>query len=435
MAVEFAEMPIKDGICGCYDVADYNGDGVWINRFGNLPLLVSNTVYVDNKAVVFPVTNGYGYVADDIGNNFTVYAIVKADTPTTFNGTSWGIAVCGSDYSYRVFAGQNTDDNSWDFYTPYSVGKSVSASEWHVIALSVNNGLQSFYVDGDIVLSSAEIIDYDTKGLYINTGAYNGDAPNGDEICSAQMYLKYIGYAKSNHSAAQIKRNTDWLLVQYGFKDAPADGKMAGADAAAIAWCIAHNLEQEQSLEAQKKAYRQGVSRGGEGVTEPWDTEDSDIEFDVDEDGNGNDPAFIDFDKGVKLMYANPDDPTDTVTVRFWLDHSEDGDVVKNGIYRYTGNGKPTLTLTYSDGTEISDSMGTYHVETNIYGNESNVYPRHIMGYRIEMDDSNVWVHAHIATPNDSFWTYEGNYLHVPIVTVPEGYKYAGAKNYDSTAT
>ena len=50
---------------------------------------------------------------------------------------------------------------------------------------------------------------------------------------------------------------------------------------AAIAWCIARNLEQSQSIVMQQKAYRKGVKNGDENVvevfTEPIDGDGFDL--------------------------------------------------------------------------------------------------------------------------------------------------------------
>lgn len=255
-----------------------------------------------------------------------------------------------------------------------------------------------------------ELINVDTETLLLKTSYDEGTG-------------EIFGYTDRNDEAVYVGGT------------AVSDAMSGNADIAAIAWVLAKNMEQAESFNKQKKAYREGLSKG-EGVVEEWeDTESTEIEFDVDKDGNGNDPAFIDFDKGVQLMYTNPNDPTDTVTVRFWLDHSNDGDYFANGTYRFTRKGTPTLTMTKSDGTVINSTMGMDHVRTNKYGYDETSYPRYITNYRIRTNGKSVWVHAHVVHPNGSFWSSDGNYFAIPTVTIPDGYEYAGAKNYDSTET
>lgn len=440
MAVNFAEMPVTDGFRGCYDYNNFDGaECVNLYDSSGLPLnIVGGTV--QDGSIYLPQTTGHGYVIDDIGNNFTVYAIVKGDTTTDFSGTSWGVAVCGTSSTYRVFCGQTTSTNLWAFFSPSSVGTAVSASDWHVIAYSVNNGLQALYIDGALILSSSTAKDFSADGLYINTGAYNGAVPDSSQKCSAPMYLKFIGYAVDNHSAAQIKFNSDWLLVQYGFMSAPLDSKMSGADAAAIAWVIARNLEQTASLTAQKRAYRKGIKKGSDGeaeIDETWETPDSTIDLPVDEDGVVNEDDYIDLNKGIQLMYANPDDPTDTCTVKIYMDHTNDLD---KGSYGHKG--RLRVMVIYNDGSEgdsgaflYTGGYVVYHLEWNT---ANSGYPRYFTKYQLIATNSTVRVRGYRVHPNQEAWTTGaggiGNIVN-PSVNIPDGYVYVGAKNYDSTAT
>ena len=113
-------LPFSDGLTHYYDYKDYVSSATeWANKSSGGNLIVTGGSIDDmNKCVKLPQSTGYAYCPYNIGNNCTVYAIVKGDIPTGFSGTTWGIAICGADSSYRVFCGQHTSDNTWKFYTP-----------------------------------------------------------------------------------------------------------------------------------------------------------------------------------------------------------------------------------------------------------------------------------------------------------------------------
>lgn len=429
MAVNFEEMPVLDGFQGCYDYTNYSGGEVWGNQYGSGADFTLYDAEVGENYVFFPQKKGRGYIPENIGNNFTFYAIVKTDAATHFSGACWGIAMCGESSSYRVWAGYSTSSNLYCLGNGNGYPNAAeTGSDWHCIAVSANNGQQCLYVDGKLAVGTDIARDYAITGFYINTGKYNGAVPSADTY-SLNMYLKYIGYATENHSAAQIKLNTDWLLIQYGFKNAPLDSKMSGADAAAIAWCMKYNIEQTKNIKAQIKAYRKGLSKGA-GVFEPWETDDTEIEFDVGEDEKGaSDVGYVDFKNGVQLGYVNPDDPTDTVTVRIFLDHSLDE---YNGWDVY---GLMTVIVYDKNGNEISTSrMG--------YGNGAHPYTWHketystFTGYQINAYDgggsvSGYYINTHTGI---EYWTTKSTYVSSPYWDCGN-YVYAGAQSYDTTAS
>lgn len=241
-----------------------------------------------------------------------------------------------------------------------------------------------------------------------------------------------LGYTDRNDAAVYIGGG------------AVSNSMSGNADIGAIVWVLCKNQEQAESFEKQKKAYRQGLSEG-EGVTEEWDTEDDTIEFDVDEDGNGTDPALIDFDKGIQLNFVNPDDPTDTITVRFRLDHSEDGDYSNLRGYVKTVSGKPVLESYDSTGTLLSqtyfieriDYTPFYHTQYHKNGWNPNGLPTYVTKYRIKVTNGTVYAQAYVIKPTTEAWTNGASTtvnIAIPSITIPDGYVYTGAKNYDSTA-
>ena len=218
---DFTQLPVKDGFKGCFDYTNYNGGSIWTNQYTNgsrINFNMSNAVKSDG-CILFPETLGLGYLIDDIGDNFTVYAIIKGDKSTSAvsNSSCWTIATFGADSSHRVYAGQFSDDNTYTFWSPTITKTNESASEWHVISYSVNNTEQKFYIDGELIVSTNTLTNFSVDSLCINTAAYNGAIPTV-VTNSANVYLKYIGYATNNHSETQIQQNSDWLLEHYGLK-------------------------------------------------------------------------------------------------------------------------------------------------------------------------------------------------------------------------
>lgn len=75
-----------------------------------------------------------------------------------------------------------------------------------------------------------------------------------------------------------------------------------GASSAAVAWVMARNMEQSESLAQQKKAYRKGVGDYSDKVvTEEWETTDTTLDIIPD----GSLPALTDMEQGYTVHYDN----------------------------------------------------------------------------------------------------------------------------------
>ena len=172
---------------------------------------------------------------------------------------------------------------------------------------------------------------------------------------SLNMYVKYIGYATDNHSAMQIKRNSDWLLVQYGFKAVPLNSEMSGADAAAIAWCIARNMEQSSGLEMQKKLFKKGLKQGVEGgadITEEYEQDTPNLDMSTDGDGGISEPFIGNLTDAIYYT-----DPTGAYVKMYldmsWTETSASGEDHKEGrvVYEAYDNNGVLIDSTWTIGT------------------------------------------------------------------------------------
>lgn len=434
---DFAKLPVKDGFQGCFDYTNYNDGDTWINQYlGGSELNFTMINAIKNEGyILFPQMSGYAYLISDIGDNFTVYAIIKGDksTSASSSNTCWTITTFGANSSYRVYVGQDGGTNKYNFWSPTGSSTNVSASEWHIIAYSVNNTVQKFYVDGELIKSVGTSRNFSVDNLCINTGSYNGAIP-GIVQHSANVYVKYIGYATNNHSDIQIKQNSDWLLEQYGLKIPEKNSRLAGTDAVAIAYAIARNQESAETLRQLKKAYQEGML-DGDGDTKPLPFETTDPTPIIETDPNGgdygqtDDGTVINLSKGIMAIYEKPDDPTDTVTVKIIMKHDEDTSnrygYIYVEIYDNTGKelgGVPQHRFLTFQGNKV------YHLE-NAYVSGS---------YRIECftkyvchfsNGSGYISGFYVIDNDDGHWTGGSSFISNPQWSIPSGYVYVGCKN------
>lgn len=283
----FKQLPIKDGFKGCFDYTNYDGGDTWLNQYADgsgINFNMSNAVKSDG-CILFPELQGMCYLIDDIGNNFTLYSIFKCDyskSADTANYYVWLMSALGANANYRMYLYQV------DLHTfgVMNVSKKTNVSsinfyDYCVTAISVCNGQQKVYVNGELVYTGTTNIDYsiDEIGVNLNASGYGGAVPTISQYNTANVYVKYIGYATSNHNEIQIQQNSDWLLEQYGLKIPEKHIRLAGTDTVAIAYAIARNQDSVKSLQEIKKAYCDGIKEG-------IDAYEDKISIDTGEDNN-----------------------------------------------------------------------------------------------------------------------------------------------------
>lgn len=307
---DFTQLPVKEGFKGCFDYTNYNGGNTWINQYADgsgINFNMSNAVKNDGY-ILFPETLGLGYLIDDIGNNFTLYSIFKCDysaTAVSASAWAWLIAALGASSAYRIYLGE--DKNSFGVIN-CSKANTISANfrDYYITAISVCNGQQNVYVNGELVYTGTTTINYsiDEIGVNLNASGYGGAVPTISNN-TANVYVKYIGYATNNHSEVQIQENSNWLLEQYGLKLPEKDSRLAGTDAVAIAYAIARNQESAAALQEIKKAYRDGTLNGDDENTSEEYTEDGSQPIGIDQDPTNPNPDKKPTSPGITDMSEN----------------------------------------------------------------------------------------------------------------------------------
>ena len=285
---DFTQLPVKDGFKGCFDYTNYNGGDTWLNQYADgsgINFNMSNAVKNEGY-ILFPELQGMCYLIDDIGDNFTLYSILKCDhsnSAQTAKYLVWLISALGASVNYRIYLYQ--DPVATDYFGVLSGSgngnnqvnfNNVNFYDYCVAAISVCNGQQKVYINGELKWTGTNKINYsiDEIGVNLNASGYGGAIPTISSNNTANVYVKYIGYATNNHSEVQIQQNSDWLLEQYGLKIPDKDSRLAGTDAVAIAYAIARNQESAAALQDMKKAYQQGMLNGNGDTTPDYENDD-----------------------------------------------------------------------------------------------------------------------------------------------------------------
>ena len=216
---DFTQLPVKDGFKGCFDYTNYNGGNIWTNQYTNgsrINFNMSNAVKSD-RCVLFPEKIGLGYLIDDIGNNFTLYSIFKCDhsnSAQTARFLVWLVSALGANVNYRMYLYQ--DPGPTDYFGVLSGSgdnnnqanfNNVNFYDYCVAAISVCNGQQKVYINGELKWTGTNMINYsiDEIGINLNASGYGGAVPTINNNNTANVYVKYIGYATNNHNEAQIQ--------------------------------------------------------------------------------------------------------------------------------------------------------------------------------------------------------------------------------------
>lgn len=214
---DFTQLPVKDSFKGCFDYTNYNGGNIWTNQYTNgsrINFNISNAVKSDG-CILFPEALGLGYLIDDIGNNFTLYSIFKCDfseTAKAANKLVWLISALGASIDYRMYLYEEITANTFGVLSGSGDGnnqvnfKDVNFYDYCVIAISVCNGQQKVYINGELKWTGVNAINYsiDEIGINLNSSGYGGAVPTIKNN-TANVYVKYIGYATNNHNEIQIQ--------------------------------------------------------------------------------------------------------------------------------------------------------------------------------------------------------------------------------------
>ena len=140
---------------------------------------------------------------------------------------------------------------------------------------------------------------YDASGVVLLVTDYNAD--NG----------AILGYTDGS---GEVVHTAEWRSEYESVVT-----QSQGASSAAVAWCVARNLEQSASLIEEKQAYKDGLKIGVEGgadITEEYTKDGNGISLTTDGDGGVSEPFIGNLTDGIYCVAA------DGSYVRMWVDMS-----------------------------------------------------------------------------------------------------------------
>ena len=345
--VNFLDMPFNYGLKYAFDCNTYLSGDVWENFTGGTNATLKGTSKAVDGSLFMPKTTGYGYwMVNDNYEDSTKYIICKAtNTPS-------------DDYFYDIFSERGasmlyTTDihvhGSKSCFAMYANGKAVDTgilpNNYHIIAAVKSGTVATIYVDGVQYGELTNCTKFIPTNYGLNTGESTGKTPTSGW---QDVYIRCALVCGFAHSPHEILQNSKWLLAEYGLASKPIDGIMSGADAAAIAWCLAHNIEQEINLEEKTEIYREGIIGGDE---EPYNT-NSYLNVSVNYDGTiATEPAATDMTRGFILNYGDVNTGETQSTIRIWTKI----ETVESENYKVVNY--IMATVTKPDGTEETKEM------------------------------------------------------------------------------
>ena len=258
-------LPHRDNLLHFYDYHSYqDGVQVWKNELkDNKDFILNGSSYdIDNDAIYLPQTTGYGYVATELGNAATMYAVVKFLKVKNFSGSTWGITVCSNSSSNRLYYGQ--DASNYNYICSNGSNSSTlesSTLDWAVICFTVKNGIQKFYLNGKLVCTFYQEKNYNLKWACLNNGTTNNDKPPVSSPFSTGMYVRAIAVFNCFQNDIDIIENSEQLAVQYKLK-ANDKIRLSGTDAVISSYIMNYNQERIKTLESFKNNYIEGVQFG-----------------------------------------------------------------------------------------------------------------------------------------------------------------------------
>lgn len=424
-AVNFNDMPVNYGLLYAFDCNTYVDGDTWTDFFGKSNFALTSAVKSDDGAIDFTVNSGNGILS--VGESYTdstEYYILKTngtDTRTTYYfylvtkdlSDTTRHALCyvgGANPSTRYFgAFEKTNDSNSNF-----VASTISAAtDYHVVAVNRVGNTHRIFIDGV---------------LAITQNGMTAFAPTKYKIWDLTI-IRCAVICNTTHSDGEILQNSNWLLEQYGLKPRSKNSRLAGTDAVAIAYAIARNQESAAALQQLKKAYQDGMLDGDGDTTPSFETDDTDPIINTDpindkDRGESDDGTVIDLSKGVMAIYENPDDPTDTVTVKIIMKHDEDTSTRYGYIYveTYDNTGKELGANQHRFLTFQGNRV--YHLE------KSSSSTQYFTKYICHFSNGSGYISGFYVVDNDDgHWTGGSSYISNPQWSIPSGYVYVGCKN------
>lgn len=352
-----------------------------------MPNMTNITGYFDMSTV--DVVNNRWVNVITGGNAITLSGAVIDEEAVKFADSAYGDYVCNEpDIIYLLVKKPTFDSDMCMIGKGKNGGTKTGFGIWHG---SIANGFElsaegSPYVHATVpqndyhIVVIARIADTDTSGtdgimlfvdgiLYgfltgVNKGRYTGSVTinryyNGSKYSSYgvnPMYVKAIAIG-GTQTVGEIIENSNFLLNNV----LPETGKIeiAGADAAAIAWCMAVTLQQAESLKNQILSYKKGIIDGDDdGTTDIVVDDDGSTPIEIPVDPDETDPTAIEktAERGVEMWYTAGDDDTgDIYYIRIYTLDTEGTGSSEMGNYRYRYADLLVYDLYNENGTRITE--------------------------------------------------------------------------------
>lgn len=173
-----------------------------------------------------------------------------------------------------------------------------------------------------------------------------------------------------NDIKGELIRLEEWRTA-YDISEAQSEG----AKSAVIAWVLAKNMEQSESVSQQKDAYRQGVADYSDKViTEEWETTDSSLDIDPD----GALPALTNMTQGYTATYDSGEKVRVYIKEYYQEFYSSGAQVYLSAVE----SGKLTVAVTNAYGTTETELYVKLSKSYNANGNCTSTYE--MVGINVE---------------------------------------------------
>lgn len=244
------------------------------------------------------------------------------------------------------------------------------------------------------------------------------------------LYIKAI-VTGGSHTVEQIISNSKYFMGEI-IEDTKS--QMAGADAAAIAWCMATTLQQAKSLQNQLLSYRKGIIDGDdEGTTNEVIDDEGSTPIEIPVDPEETDPDKVEkvAERGVTMFYTAEDSETgEKYYIRIYINDEEGTGSSELGTYVYRYADTLVYDLYDSNGNVIKTAGIETYWNYVVPSTSWFITPEYV-GYGYEGYDTTMYVNkvsvsgryiiVDYTLINNSYKTTSRNQSVTTITNLPEG--------------
>ena len=354
-----------------------------------MPNMTNITGYFDMSTV--DVTNNRWVNAITGGNDITLSGVVIEDNAVKFANSAYGDYVCtepdiiyllvkkptfdsdmcmigkgkngGTKTGFGIWHGTNSNAFGLSATGAPYVYATVPQNNYHVVVIARIADTDSYGTDSAMLFVDGVLYGFLTglnKGNYTGSVTINRyyDGSKYGSYGENPMYVKAIAVG-GVQNVEEIIENSNYLLNNV--LPEKGESKMAGADAAAISWCIATTLQQAASLKNQILSYKKGIIDGDDdGTTDIVIDEDGSVPIEVPVDPDETDPTVIEktAKRGADMWYTAGDDETgDIYYIRIYTLDTEGTGSSEMGNYRYRYADQLVYDLYNENGTRIKEEV------------------------------------------------------------------------------